>query len=58
MIHVLLGLGTALVVVLFFTLLKIPLWLSIPLGLVAGVALFIYLGKRVQGELEKIFKRT
>jgi len=57
-IHVLLGLGTALVVVLFFTLLKIPLWLSIPLGLVAGVALFIYLGKRVQGELEKIFNRA
>ena len=58
MINLLLGLGVAIAVVLMFTLLKISLWLSIPIGLVAGVALFIWLGRKVQGELEKIFTRA
>ncbi len=58
MINLLLGLGVAIVLVLLFSLLKISLWLSIPLGLLAGGALFIWLGRRVQAELEKIFARA
>jgi predicted Zn-dependent protease len=52
------GLGVAIVVALFFALLKISLWIGVPLALIAGVALFIYLGKKVQGELEAIFNRA
>ncbi len=58
MIHVMLGLGAALVVVLFLTLLKMHILISLPLGIIAGIGLFIYLGRRVQGELEKIFNRA
>lgn len=58
MINLLLGLGVAIAVVLMFTLLKISLWLSIPLGLLGGGALFIWLGRKVQTELEKIFTRA
>ncbi|WP_026939249.1 hypothetical protein [Holophaga foetida] len=32
--------------------------ISLPLGIIAGIGLFIYLGRRVQGELEKIFNRA
>lgn len=53
-----LGLGAALVVVLFLTLLKMHILISLPLGIIAGIGLFIYLGRRVQGELEKIFNRA
>ncbi len=58
MINLLLGLGAAIVLVLLFSLLKISLWLSIPLGLLAGGALFVWLGRKVQAELEKIFNRA
>ncbi|MBP1628317.1 MAG: hypothetical protein H6Q00_2792 [Holophagaceae bacterium] len=58
MIHVLLGLGTALVLALFLTLLKMHVAIAIPVGIVAGVGLFIYLGRRVQGQLEQIFNRA
>jgi len=57
-IHVILGLCVALVVCLLFVLLKLNFMMALILGLVAGVAVFIYLGRRVQGELEKIFQRA
>jgi tetratricopeptide (TPR) repeat protein len=57
-INLLLGLGTALAVIVLSSLLSIRLWISIPLGLLGGGALFIWLGRRVQQELEKIFTRA
>jgi predicted Zn-dependent protease len=38
--------------------LSVSLWIGIPLGLVAGTAIFIYLGKKVQEKLETVFKRA
>lgn len=58
MIHLVLGLCAGLIVVLVLALLKMQIGFAIALGLVAGVATFFYLGKRVQGELEKIFTRA
>ncbi len=58
MINLLLGLGAAIALVLLSSLLGIRLWLSIPIGLLAGGALFIWLGRKVQTELEKIFTRA
>lgn len=58
MINLLLGLGAALAVVLLTSLLKIKLWISLPLGLLAGGALFIWLGRQVQQELERIFAQA
>lgn len=58
MINLLLGLGAAVLTVLIGMLLRWPLWLSIPLGLVAGFGLFIWLGRKVQEQLEKIFTRA
>lgn len=52
------SLGSALLVALLFSLLKIPLWLGLPAGLLAGAALFIWLGRRVQTELETIFAKA
>lgn len=58
MINLLLALGLAVLVALILGLLKISLWLSIPAGLVAGVALYIALARKVQNELEAIFTRA
>lgn len=58
MINFLLGLGVAIAIVLISKLLGISLWLGVPLGLVGGVGLFIWLGRKVQEELEKIFTRA
>jgi len=57
------NLAISLGVVLFLAiLLKWPLgvnlWIGIPLGLVAGTGVFIYLAKKVQDKLETIFKRA
>jgi len=57
-INLLLGLGVALAVALLLALLKISLWFAVPLGLVAGFGLFIWLGRRTQGELERLFTRA
>jgi len=57
-INLLLGLGAAIALVLLSSLLGIRLWLSIPLGLLAGGGLFIWLGRKVQEQLEKIFTRA
>lgn len=58
MINLLLGLGAALAVILLSSLLSIKLWISLPLGLLAGAALFIWQGRKVQQELEQIFTRA
>ena len=58
MINLLLGLGTALAVILLAILLSIKLWISVPIGILAGGALFIWQGRKVQQELEKIFTRA
>lgn len=58
MINLLLGLGAAIALVLLSSLLGIRLWLSVPIGLLAGGALFIWLGRKVQEQLEKIFTRA
>lgn len=58
MINLLLALGAGVVLVLLFAFLKVSLWIAIPLGLISGAGLFIWLGRKVQGELEKIFARA
>jgi len=57
-INLLLGLGAALAVILLSSLLRISLWISLPLGLLAGAGLFIWQGRKVQQELEQIFTRA
>jgi len=57
-LNLLSGLGAAVVVGLLLSLLNISFWITFPLGLAAGVAVFIYLGRRIQGQLEKIFNRA
>lgn len=58
MIHLGLSLALAVVVTLLFKLLRIPLWLGMPVGLIAGGALFIWLGRKVQTELEAVFTKA
>lgn len=58
MINLLLSLGAAAVLVILTTLLRITPWIGAPMGLAAGVGLFIYLGRKIQQELEKIFGRA
>ncbi len=58
MINLLLGLGTALAVIILSSLLRISLWISVPVGLAGGVAIFIWQGRKVQSELERIFSRA
>jgi tetratricopeptide (TPR) repeat protein len=57
-INLLLGLGAALAMIVLSSLLSIRLWISVPLGLLGGIALFIWLGRKVQNELESIFTRA
>ena len=58
MINLLLGLGAAFAVILLSSLLHISLWISVPVGILAGAALFIWQGRKIQQELEKIFTRA
>lgn len=58
MINLLLGLGAALAVIVLSSLLSIKLWISLPLGILAGAGLFIWQGRKVQQELEQIFTRA
>ncbi len=58
MINLLFSLGAAAIVVILATFARISFWISVPLGLVAGTALFIYLGRKIQADLEKIFARA
>lgn len=48
----------ALAMAVVLRLLRIPYWVGIPLGLAGGAALFIWLGRKVQRELEGIFTRA
>lgn len=58
MINLLFGLAAALGVVLLLFVLKISVWLAMPLGLLAGLGLFIFLSKRIQKDLEELFRRA
>ncbi len=58
MINLLLGLGAALAVIVLAALLHISAWISVPIALVAGTAVFIWQGRKVQNELERIFGRA
>ncbi|HEY3271585.1 MAG TPA: hypothetical protein VGJ89_10275 [Geothrix sp.] len=58
MINLLLGLGAALAVILLSFVLHISPWISVPIGILAGGGLFIWQGRKVQQELEKIFTRA
>jgi len=57
-LNLLSGLGVAIVMGLLLSLLRISPWITFPIGLLAGLGLFIYLGRRVQGQLEKVFNRA
>jgi tetratricopeptide (TPR) repeat protein len=57
-LNLLSGLGVAIVVALMLVLLKMNFWVAFVLGLVAGVAVFIYLGRKVQGKLEVVFNNA
>lgn len=58
MINFLLGLVTSIVVASLLMLLKVSPWLSMPIGILVGIGLFIYLGRRTQTKLEKIFNHA
>lgn len=58
MLNLLSGLGVAIAAALLLVLLKINIWIAMSLGLIAGLGLFIYLGKKSQAKLEKIFNRA
>ena len=58
MINLLLGLGAALAVILLSSLLSIKLWISLPIGILAGAGVFIWQGRKIQQELERIFTRA
>jgi tetratricopeptide (TPR) repeat protein len=57
-INFLLGFVTSIVVASLLMVLKISPWLSAPIGILVGIGLFIYLGRRTQTQLEKIFNRA
>jgi tetratricopeptide (TPR) repeat protein len=57
-INFVLGFAASLVVATLMMFLKISPWLSAPVGIVVGIGLFIYLGRKVQTEIEKIFNRA
>ena len=58
MLNLLMGLGVAIGVVLLLALLKVTLWIGIPLGLAGGIALFIWRSRQIQARLEGIFTRA
>lgn len=58
MINLAWGLLVAVAVALLFKLLSIPLWFGIPVGLLAGGGLYVWLGRKIKTELEAIFNRS
>jgi predicted Zn-dependent protease len=52
------GLLLAFAVVLLLMVLKVSLWLGIPLGILAGFGLYFYLARRSKSQLEAIFERA
>jgi len=57
-INFLLGLAASFVVAGLLMALRVSPWLSAPVGIALGTGLFIYLGRRTQAQLEKIFNRA
>jgi len=57
-INFLLGLAASILVAGLLMALKVSPWLSGPVGIAVGTGLFIYLGRRTQAQLEKIFNRA
>jgi tetratricopeptide (TPR) repeat protein len=57
-LNFLFSLGITIAMVILFSMLKISLWAAIPAGLIGGIALFIYLGRKIQGKLQLIFNRA
>ncbi len=58
MLNLLSGFGVAIVAALLLGLLKVNIWIADAIGLLGGLGLFIYLGRRVQGKLERVFTRA
>ena len=58
MINLVWGLLLAFAVTLLLVLLKVSLWLGVPLGLLAGFGLYFYLGRQTRTQLEGIFDRA
>lgn len=58
MINFILGLVASIIVAGLLMALKVSPWLSMPIGILLGIGLFIYLGRRTQAKLEKIFNRA
>ncbi|HNX94372.1 MAG TPA: hypothetical protein PKL14_04355 [Holophaga sp.] len=58
MINLAWSLLLALAVALLSKVLAISFWFGVPLGLLAGFGLFVFLGRRTRNELESIFNRA
>ena len=58
MLNFLSGLGVAIVAALLLALLKINIWFGMPIGILAGLGFFIYLGRRTQRQLDRVFSRA
>ncbi len=58
MINLLLALGAGIVSTVLLAWLNVRPWLAVPVGLVVGAGLFIWLGRQVQSRLEAIFTRA
>ena len=58
MINFLLGLVASFAVAGLLMTLRVSPWLGAPLGVLVGVGLFIYLGRRTQAKLEAVFNRA
>ena len=58
MFNLAIGIGAFTTLSFLLGFMGVYLWLSIPLGLVAGAGVFVYLGRRVQGKLEGIFNQA
>lgn len=57
-INFLLGLAASIVVASLLMVLRVSPWFGAPLGIVVGIGVFIYLGRRTQAKLEAIFNRA
>ncbi|HNX30859.1 MAG TPA: hypothetical protein PKM35_04585 [Holophaga sp.] len=58
MINFSLGLALSIAAGGLLVFLQVSPWLSAPLGILLGLGLFIYLGRKTQAKLEKIFNRA
>ena len=57
MINLAFSLGLAILVSFGFLALKVQSWISIPMGIISGFLLFIFLGRKIQVQLEAIMAR-